>query len=605
MFLASIRMKFVMLMVALGLVAFIGIANFGFPRISGILTNSQTVMIDNQLEILSDMLLPFLIQNQFAGIHETLNALQDSQENWVRIVLYNDSGIRIYPLFEPIAATGENLIQSSKEIEYQDFKLGTIHVTYDISSELQKLKDEQIKIVTILLSLFLTAIAVLFWILDWIIVKRIRVLESAASKLADGDYEAKLPKSSGDEIGWLANGFEQMRQQIFDKESKLKDARQQAEAAAVSKSQFLATMSHEIRTPLNGVIPVADLLLQTELDHKQRSYIQTIQTSGRALKSIIDDILDLSKLEFGEMKLRDRAFDMHHLLQNVQDMLLIRAQNSNLQLILDVEADARGWFFGDDDRIRQVLINLVGNAIKFTQEGSVRIRARAQKRPDGLNDIEIKVTDTGIGISEDQQKLVFKSFAQVDSSSTRQVEGTGLGLSICEAIMDTMGGQIGVDSVEGEGSTFWIKFVLPDAEPVEMEAKKVQSVTDTPAPLGKLKFLVVDDNHINLAITSEVIRSCGHEAQQADGGEKAIAMIQEEPFDLILMDVQMPKIDGLTAARMIRELDGKPSEIPIIGYSASAFKEDREKCLNAGMNTFLAKPLARDKLLLELDQLQF
>ncbi len=594
-----------MLMLAFGLVASSAIAIYGFPRISGILRDTQTTMIENKLDILSDMLLPFLIQNQFAGIHETLNTLKSSQEGWVQIILYNSEGTRIYPLFAPDPAVGENLIQRSQIIEYQNRHFGQIEVTYDIDKELKNLREEQFKIASVLLGLFTISITLIFFVLDRIVVKRIRVLESAASRLADGDFEAKLPTSSGDEIGWLSDGFEQMRQQIFDKEQKLKEAQQQAEAAAVSKSQFLATMSHEIRTPLNGVIPVADLLLQTELDRKQRGFVQTIQTSGRALKSIIDDILDLSKLEFGEMKLRNRAFDMYHLLHNVQDILLIRAQNSNLQLILDVEKEARGWFFGDDDRIRQVLINLVGNAIKFTESGSVRIKASSQRREDGLNDLEIKVTDTGIGISKTQQKLIFKSFAQVDSSNTRQVEGTGLGLSICEAIMDTMDGEIGVDSIEGEGSTFWVKFTLPEAEPIEDEVAKTPSDLSVHEPLGKLKFLVVDDNPINLLITSEVIKSCGHEAKMVDGGAKAIAKIQEEQFDLILMDIQMPQIDGLTAARMIRDLDGNPSEIPIIGYSASAFDEDRQNCKNAGMNAFLAKPLSRDKLLIELDQMVF
>lgn len=590
-------MKFVMLMAVLGLISYVTISNFWFPRVSEILKETQKTLISHQLDILSDSLLPFLIQNQFAGIYETLDSLQARQPSWERVVLYSADGTRLYPLSTPKVGGGENLLHQIKEIEYQDRYFGKLDIGYDISAESARLEEEQRRIEYVLLGLFISTVIFILFALDRLIGQRIRILAGAARNLAGGDFEANLPQHSEDEIGLLTDSFDTMRQQIFEKESSLIEARRQAESAAVAKSQFLATMSHEIRTPLNGVIPVADLLLQSELDHRQKNFVMTIQTSARALKSIIDDILDLSKLEVGELRIRARPFDMYHLMQNVQDMLLIRAQNSNLELVLNADLGSRGWYFGDDDRIRQVLINLVGNAIKFTKRGSVTIHSQKRKLEDGENEFTISVTDTGIGISKDQQKHVFQRFAQVDSSDTRSVEGTGLGLSICEAIMESMGGEIGVDSVLGKGSTFWIKFRLPDALPLSDAKPEGQKVDHDKAPRGKLKILVVDDNQINLMITSELIRSCGHEAFMADGGAKAIDMVQQEHFDLILMDVQMPEIDGLTTARTIRELNSDVANVKIAGYSASAFEEDKQRCIDAGMNTFLSKPLSRDKLM--------
>lgn len=601
-FLLSIRMKFVMLMTAFGLVAYIAISNFWFPRVNTILTETQNNLVNQQLDILSDSLLPFLIQNQFAGIYETLDSLQRRHPDWARVVLYSADGTRLYPLGEPPMVAGDTILRQSKDIEFQGRYFGKLDIGYDISAEARRLAEEQRKIQYVLLGLFTFAVLVILLALDRMIGNRIRMLVIAARRLASGDFKATLPDASHDEIGWLSESFDAMRQQIFEKESSLVEARRQAESAAVAKSQFLATMSHEIRTPLNGVIPVADLLYQSELNHQQKTFVQTIQTSARALKSIIDDVLDLSKLEVGELRLRERAFDMHELVQNVQDMLLIRAQNSNLQLILNADMDSRGWYFGDDDRIRQVLINLVGNAIKFTQKGSVTIHTQNHKRGDGMNDFTVSVTDTGIGISKDQQKHIFQRFAQVDSSNTRSVEGTGLGLSICEAIMDTMGGTIGVDSVEGKGSTFWVKFTLPDAVPAQ-SAKEKEAKSEIKAPRGKLKILVVDDNQINLMITSEIIRSCGHEAFIVDGGAKAIDMVQQDAFDLVLMDVQMPQIDGLSTTKTIRDLNSEASAVKIAGYSASAFDEDRQRCIDSGMDSFLSKPLTRDKLLEVFDEL--
>ena len=583
------------LILGFAVLAAMGIAFLGFPRISNVLVEAEERHMEEQAKILADGLLPFVLQNQFAGIYETLEAVLEQQPNWKQAILRRPDGSKLYPLFEVPEVTGDKLLHFTQPLEFQGEVYAELEVTVDISPVIQGLINEQIRIASILAVLYAVSMIVFGVLLDKLVGRRIRLLMIAAQRLARGNFKAKLPPRSRDEIGDLTESFASMRQQIFDKEQSLIQARIEAESAAIAKSQFLATMSHEIRTPLNGVIPVADLLLESELDQRQRRFVQTIHTSGRALKSIIDDILDLSKIEVGKLELRKEAFEMAELLHSVEDMLRIRATNSGLELIVRQDEGATATFEGDEDRLRQVLVNLVGNSIKFTDTGSITIDVRSRDLGDNISRLEFRVVDTGIGIPEDKFHTIFERFSQVDSSDTRKVEGTGLGLSICKAIIDVMGGKIGVNSTYGEGSTFWFVVDLPHLADLEAEPEQADT-SDELSQDRELNILIADDNMVNRLVTSEMVRLLGHEATAVESGAAAIESVQEHNFDLILMDVQMPDIDGLTATRAIRNLQKPCATIPIIGYSASAFASDQERCMNSGMSGFLAKPLSHEKL---------
>jgi signal transduction histidine kinase/CheY-like chemotaxis protein len=592
----SIRFKVLALMAAFGVLGWIGVAGYWFPRTEAILITNETQHLEEETEILAGALLPFVLQNQFAGIYETLDALILREEYWETAILTLENGTQVYPLIPVNLPDNPNLVSTVVPVAYRGTTYATLEVVVDISHNVTPLLAEQKRIGYALLSLFLVAAMVLLIGLDILVGRRIALLQLASKQLARGDFSATLPKRSRDEIGWLSRSFDAMREQIFDKERSLIEARRAAEAATVAKSQFLATMSHEIRTPLNGVMPVADLLMETTLDDRQRDLVSTIQTSGQALKSVIDDILDWSKLEVGKLELRPRDFALGELMTGVQNMLSVRAEEGGLVLRCAVADGGTGWYRGDADRLRQVLINLVGNAIKFTEKGSVTMDARATCKS-GRCRIEVRVTDTGIGIPEDRQSEVFNRFEQVDSSRARKVEGTGLGLSISKAIIDLMDGEIGVNSQIGKGSTFWFTVELPVAEaPAEKAAAKAHSASQSLAGRSGLRVLVVDDNQINLHITSEMIRLAGHVPATVDSGKAVIEAVQHSDYDVVLMDVQMPDIDGLAATRAIRNLDHPHARVPIIGYSASAFESDQQRCLQAGMDGFLAKPLSKDKL---------
>ncbi len=388
--------------------------------------------------------------------------------------------------------------------------------------------------------------------------------------------------------------------------AELRIAKDKAEAATHTKSLFLASMSHEIRTPLNGIIGMANILKGTTLNKEQQEYLDIINISGNNLLAIINDILDFSKIESGQVELENMAFDLHNEVEEIVKLLALKAGEKRLELHVEIAQNVPGHISGDSLRLKQILINLLNNAIKFTPSGSVTLKIgklnQSTIKDHGSKVKKVKlifrVIDTGIGISEEGKKKLFRAFSQTESSISRKFGGTGLGLAISKNLSKMMNGEIGVESEEGKGSKFWFtaEFELSDAVIVRSgESKQSETVS------GKtLNVLLVEDNVINQKVALFNLNKLGHFVDVAENGKIALEMFQKNRYDVILMDVIMPIMDGIEATHKIRDLEkrnGIKDPIPIIAMTANALKGEREKLISEGMNEYISKPFKTEDLI--------
>jgi signal transduction histidine kinase/CheY-like chemotaxis protein len=448
-------------------------------------------------------------------------------------------------------------------------------------------------------------VAAVLILIDRLLVARIMRLESQCRALGTSAFqEGEVCEDADDEIGQLARSINQMLHKIGNTNRSLAAQAQHLTVLTKAKSEFLANMSHEIRTPMNGILGIAQLLTDTPLNSDQQHLLGLVKSSGDALLAVINDILDFSKIEARKLELRCEQFSICELVQEISEIVAACREVSSLVFVSALSPAVPASVMGDGVRLRQVLWNLIGNALKFTpSHGAIILYVDASSFDTERSRVQFSVTDTGIGIPADKHQVIFDSFSQVDASSTRHYGGTGLGLAIVKQLVEMMGGTISVKSLEGRGSCFSFDVLLTMAPSHELSRAPVSDMHEQGANSLPCSVLVVEDNFVNQTLVCRILENWGITATVVEDGRAALEKFSSERFDLILMDCQMPIMNGFEATEAIRKLESaQGTHIPIVAMTAAAMSEDRARCEEVGMDEYISKPFKRDELRRVIEQ---